>query len=825
MWLSTLHFLWSFFFYFVLSVVVVTLIGAWKKLSQEKDKAAQSFTTHLSSTPPLPLPWPSRAPSTASTDSFHDTDDDDDPPHPPPRPSRLTPPSHHLPPPSRAGDRDRRRSGGGGLEEEGEEGVGQRRRRRGGVEEEVGEEEDEGERDGRDGQRGAGGEEEAEGEGDEEREEEADPALPTFSLPLHHRRRSSPSPPISPSSSPHPHPHPPLTPLHLPSPSIIVYLEFARLIRALWLRGELRLQGGTTVERLMEKERERGRLPGVAVDVLRELMRFYGRRKRPEGGGEGAGGAGGGEKEGGGVGGEGEGMGVEEKEEDVYALMGSAEGGGDDDEGEDAARVRAINAAVSIIAVIGQEERLEGRGPHSERERGEVEGEDEEKDAPSLTGELNLRLQRLLALPLPGLSPLSPAHGHTKISITSPTHAEKPVAGPPTPLLPLPPTPVFDPFTRTTAYLSDSHSVRCAIAQLLCTDRPNAVDSAGRTSAASSTSPGGVAASATGPSPFPALRPVYATPALQTRYLNVELMGEMELVLFRLQKRLEHAALDNLNAFVTAPPKPSPPQPPPPPQLVPFPAPLTHPFATPPAASTAAMGSSPASTRSSASSISPGAPVPALPPPVLVPPRSSSSENTRPASASATPHAHVVTRMRAASTTTPNGLPHLPSEPKRVVHHHTPHSHSISAAYSPAPLPIAYASSAPKHFKPSPSSYRAASPASHVAHVPHHAPTAARAYTAAVPYHTVGGSVYHASAPSLPPRPPSSGESSPVRVLAHVREMTGDAPASVKREVKVVRHAVNGENGMGGEEEDSARPRLRGHHRSKSLIGTTRFSM
>ena len=797
MWLSTLHFLWSSIVYFLLSVVLVTLIGAWKKLSQEKDKAAQSFPSHLSPPPPpLPPTWPSRAASNASTDSVRDTDDDDDVP---PRPSRTTPPSHHhLPPPSRAAndraERDRRRSRDGVIDEEEEEPLHSPRRRRRGLEEE--EEEGEEER-GMDRE-----EEEGEGGGDEEREEEADPSLPIFHLPPHHRHHShsSPSSPLSPSSLA---PHPPLTPLHLPSPSIIVYLEFARLIRSLWLRGELRMQG-MTVERLMEKERERGRLVGVALEALRELMKFYGRRKRPEGRAE----------EGGG--GEGEGR-MGEVDEDVYALMNRGEVVGGEDEGDEA-RVRAVNAAVAMVAVIGQEERQEGRGQQGERERGEAE--QEKGEPPSVTGELNLRLQRLLALPLPALPPLSPPH--TKISITSPSTGLTPSSVGPSPaLVSLPSIPPFDPFAATTTYLSDSHSIRCAIAQQLCTDRPDALDSAERAPAASSSaSTPGTTASAAASSPFPALRPVYATPALQTRYLNVELMGEMELVLFRLQRRLEQAMLDNLNHFVAAAhTKQSPAQPPPPAQSIPLPASLAQHFVTPPTASAAAAGPSPPSARSTASSISPGAPVPALPPATVVTHRSASSDTFHPAVVPVS--AHAITRARAASTTTANGLPYLPVEPRRPTHHHTLHSLSVSAKHPSAPVStvpssataMQHPNTTTRQLKPSPS-YRSASPAStSVTSIHSTASAAVRPYTAsAFPYYS--------TTPSLPPRPPSSGESSPVRVM-QPRVVTGDLP--VRREPKVVSYALNGENGVG--DGDSGRPRLRGHHRSKSLIGTARFSM
>ena len=77
MFSSTLHFLWSFFFYFLVAVILVTLIGAWKNFTQENAKASSNYSTHLTTSSSLPAPSYELT-RKKSDDSVYETDEEED---------------------------------------------------------------------------------------------------------------------------------------------------------------------------------------------------------------------------------------------------------------------------------------------------------------------------------------------------------------------------------------------------------------------------------------------------------------------------------------------------------------------------------------------------------------------------------------------------------------------------------------------------------------------------------------------------------------------------------------------------------------------------
>ena len=783
MWYAALQFVWSFLFYFVVAMVLVTGIGAWKKFTQEKDKASQAYTAHLTTTPPLPPPlWNTRAASTASTDSYYESESDDEDHSPPPR---------QPPPGRRTASQQQQAAEKERVREEKEP-----HRRRGRDDEEPPPPPAALVRHGSHpspdadastprrprphddspspasplpAQDAPSGSSDAEADDDRIRSEESELSdhvsfrLPHFSLspPGRPRRRRSSSASVSPSPV-HDAGWPLASPPLLATPDVVVYREFARVVRGLWVEGVLRQQQ-STVERLMEKEREGGKLSAVGFDALRELVKLYLRRKW-------------GEEQ-------------EALQPDVFGLLPRRREGEEDADADDL--VSAINAAVPTIARASeQRDGARGEGEHQRAK----EGEDGEKGS-TPTGALTVRLQRLLDLPLPPVHvALSPP---TRISVTSPSSTKAAIASPPA-LEPLPSVPDFDPVALATVYLSNSHSARTSIAQQLCTDRHYLMDALDARTASFASPATAATASASASSPFPALKPVYATPALQTRYLNVELMGEMELVLFRVQRRLEQTMQDSLRHFLTAQSKPSPTASPPP-----EPMPSAHAFSTP-AAAAGAMAS-PGSSRWTGSAVSPGAPVPALP--ALH--RPASSDTAHAGSPPATTHP-TVTRPRAASTTTLNGMPPV-AESRRSGQHapSTPASAGSTAASS------SLVNSSPLPGKLKPSAFRTASPAAGVTGTPNQGLGNVRPYPA---------SPFHATTPSLPPRPPSSGGSSPVGSQPRGILSESGSGAGAKRELKQVSYGnhTNGTNGVDGAI-GVLPPRLRGHHRSKSLAGM-RFS-
>ena len=296
------------------------------------------------------------------------------------------------------------------------------------------------------------------------------------------------------------------------------------MVHSAWREGLLRSQR-TLIGTLIEREKERGRLTDIAATVLARVIALYETRRRMV------------------VDKEREGGEVDEADvvADVYSLLQAGERKEADEASGSSAIVSSIRAAAALVATSGeQEQQALQEEPESELEK------------QSAKGVLNLTLQRLLNLPLPPPPPplLEPPVNQLRSLLSESAAA---------PLDPLPPPPVFDAVMSANRYLSDSHTARTTLTQKLCTDKPDSLTSSqpashslplNSSSLSSSSSHSTPASSSTASDSVPLLHPVYTVPSLQTRYLNVELLSEMELVMYAVQRRMEQLVADHLQEWI-----------------------------------------------------------------------------------------------------------------------------------------------------------------------------------------------------------------------------------------------------------------------------------
>ena len=555
MWLSTLQYAWSIFFYFGVTLAFITAIGACKKLSQDKGKTYAHLSAAVAANAPQ---WRAALADTTPQQQPATIEEDD--------------------------GSDRRRRGYDSSSYETEDELEEDRRERArGRERELERERLRIERE-KEKERGR---EEKERE-KRRREEESDEADPSAGLHSRRRRRphsaggggeeveddqqlvflkgssgssdeqllddgysSSPESPTSPTSpfpyltysaSTSSHLQPPLGsrsshhsssasrvsalgPLILPSVDVLAYRELVRVVHSAWREGLLRSQR-TLIGTLIEREKERGRLTDIAALVLSRVITMYETRRRKAADNK--------------EGEQGE-MDEADVEADVYSLLQAGERKDADNPTDTSAIVSSIKAAATLASTSGEQDE---EGLQAEMEP--------PVDAQSATGALNLRLQHLLSLPMP-----APATFQLEQPVDlSQLSSSASVASPSAPLPPLPASPAFDPVLLANRYLSDSHTARSTIAQQLCTDKPDlplqshSSPSDATSSLTSSTSH--LANSSSFPSSNGAsvLRPVYAVASLQTRYLNVELLSEMELVMFAVQQRMEQLVADKLTEWM-----------------------------------------------------------------------------------------------------------------------------------------------------------------------------------------------------------------------------------------------------------------------------------
>ena len=868
MWLSTLHYAWSFLFYCGVTLVFITAVGACKKLSQDKGKTYAHLSAAVAANAPqwrAVLADPTAPPLIAADDdnSGRRRRDDDSS-------SYETEDEAEEERRERARERDRERERQKAAERErererGREEKEREKRRRGG------EESDETDRSVGVRRRRrrplstGGGEEEA----DDELQQLVQPKGSSGSsdeqlLDGYSTSPDSPSSSHSPllfDSSSSASSHLPLSlslasrslhsssrasalgPIVVPSADVLAYRELVRVVHSAWREGLLRSQR-TLIGTLIEREKERGRLTDTAATVLGKVIAMYEtRRRRPA------------DKEG-------EGGEVDEADvvADVYSLLRAGEKKESDDAGDTASIVSSIRAAATLAVTAAEQD----------REAAQAE-EEPEVEVEAAKGELNLKLQHLLSLPLPA-APIHIEHSldPTQLSFDS---ADVPVV----PLPPLPPQATFDPVVLANRYLSDSHTARTTLTQQLCTDKPDLLTSSqlashslptDTSSSFLSSSQSAQASSFTASDGVPVLRPVYVVASLQTRYLNVELLGQMELVMYGVQRRMEQLVADKLKQWLR---REEPPHQPP--TLLPHQrsVPLQHSTdkrdagETPIRVSTAPMSAfhspQPPSHRTattpspslSSSSLSPGAPPPAvvhhytavhhtgihpttihhtaplaLPAaPAAAAKRSASSETAAPADSQpvAFPPASTPSRSRALSFADRQPATLAPTQAVSAKQLRK-HSYTSASNRTPTPAtPYSTTSASPTYYHTSPPF----TPNHSHSHSHNHNTVTAPVASVSRPSSQSHSPFHSATSPStvnvpvLPPRPPSTG-SSPrtqrTRTTGGYKRENGSSATVYGTDgvVYASGKAVSASGSSGSRGREHERPSIK-HLRSKSLIG------
>ena len=511
---------------------------------------------------------------------------------------------------------------------------------------------------------------------------------------------------------------------------------------------------------------------------------------------------------------------------DVYSLLQAGERKEADEAADSAAIVSSIKAAATLVAISGEQE--------YELPQVEVEQEVEEQ---STKGALNLTLQRLLSLPLPPPPPAFLEHSVDQPHLPSSDPAVPSFAS----LPPLPALPTVNPVALANHYLSNSHTARTTVTQQLCTDRPDQPTSSQLPSQPlptdSSSSPPSsssitLTSSLTAADGVPVLRPVYAVPSLQTRYLNVELLSEMELVMYAVQKRMEQLVSDKLKEWIRRdepPPQPAVQQPQQHTTTVQQRVAekreagdatirISSPIFSSPQPSQR-IGATPSS---SSPSLSPGAPVPSSTPTALAPlpassavfNRSSSSESPAPLDVQPIvfPPATTPLRSRALSVAerhvaTVASSPPMPTKQLRKQSAASTRTSTPATPHSTTASSVSYYHTSPPF-----------TPNHNVAAVPVASLSRPQAYS---PYHSAT-SPSTVTVPVLPPRPPSSGGSPRTQRAraAHSHKKEYTSPGAVYATADVAMNGngkgVNGSSGGSRGREEKPNPK---HLRSKSLVG------